>query len=355
PLPEKWHGLADVETRFRQRYLDLIVNPDVAEVFKKRGKILDYVRRFFHDKDFLEVETPMMQAIHGGAAARPFATHHNALDLDLYLRVAPELYLKRLVVGGVERVFELGRVFRNEGVSTRHNPEFTMLEFYLAHADYRDLMALTEELFVGLAEHLRGSRTLTWGEHEIDLTPPWERLPLREAVKRHAGASEADLASGASIRAFAERAGLRLEKDWGEGKILLELLERFAEDKLVQPTFVMGYPVEVSPLARRSDTEPDFTDRFELYVGGRELANAFSELNDPDDQRARFEAQVRALAGGDQEAQPMDEDYLVALEHGMPPTAGEGIGVDRLIMMFTNQTSIRDVILFPLLRPSARE
>jgi lysyl-tRNA synthetase, class II len=355
PMPEKWHGLADVETRFRQRYLDLIVNPDVADVFRKRAKILDYVRRFFNDRGFLEVETPMMQSIHGGAAARPFATHHNALDIPLYLRVAPELYLKRLVVGGVERVFELGRVFRNEGVSTRHNPEFTMLEFYLAYADYRDLMTLTEELFIGLAEHLHGTRKITWGEHEIDLSPPWERLPLREAVKRHAGASEADLASAASIRAFAERAGLKLEKGWGDGKILLELFERFAEDKLVRPTFVVGYPVEVSPLARRSDTEPDFTDRFELYIGGRELANAFSELNDPDDQRARFEAQVRALAGGDQEAQPMDEDFILALEHGMPPTAGEGIGIDRLVMMLTNQTSIRDVILFPLLRPAVRE
>jgi lysyl-tRNA synthetase, class II len=354
PPPEKWHGLADVETRFRQRYLDLVANPEVGEVFRKRAAIVDFVRAFLRERGFLEVETPMMQAVHGGAAARPFVTHHNALDLELHLRVAPELYLKRLVVGGIERVFELGRTFRNEGVSTRHNPEFTILELYQAYADFRDLMALTEELFVGIADAILGTRRLVWGEHEIDLEPPWERLTLRDAVRRHAGASEADLADAESIRAFAAAKGIRLEKGWGPGKILLELFEAFAEDRLVRPTFVIGYPVEVSPLARRNDQDPGTTDRFELYVGGREMANAFSELNDPDDQRGRFEAQVRARAAGDEEAQPMDEDFLLALEHGMPPTAGEGIGIDRLVMLFTNQTSIRDVILFPLLRPLPR-
>jgi lysyl-tRNA synthetase, class II len=354
PPPEKWHGLADVETRFRQRYLDLVANPEVGEVFRKRAAIVDFVRAFLRERGFLEVETPMMQAVHGGAAARPFVTHHNALDLELHLRVAPELYLKRLVVGGIERVFELGRTFRNEGVSTRHNPEFTILELYQAYADFRDLMALTEELFVGIADAILGTRRLVWGEHEIDLEPPWERLTLRDAVRRHAGASEADLVDAESIRAFAAAKGIRLEKGWGPGKILLELFEAFAEDRLVRPTFVIGYPVEVSPLARRNDQDPETTDRFELYVGGREMANAFSELNDPDDQRGRFEAQVRARAAGDEEAQPMDEDFLLALEHGMPPTAGEGIGIDRLVMLFTNQTSIRDVILFPLLRPLPR-
>jgi lysyl-tRNA synthetase, class II len=353
PLPEKWHGLADTEIRYRQRYLDLIANPEVAGVFRKRAAILQNIREYFVAREFIEVETPMMQLLAGGAAARPFVTHHNALDLDLYLRVAPELYLKRLVVGGFERVFELSRVFRNEGVSTQHNPEFTLLEFYVAYADYRRLMETTEELFCELAQKTAGSLHLRWGDREIDLTPPWERLTLREAVRRHAGAGDADLASEASLRAFAAGRGLPLHEDWSAGKILLELFEAFAEDKLVSPTFVLGYPVEVSPLARRNPDDPDVTDRFELYVAGREMANAFSELNDPDDQRARFEAQARAKAAGDEEAQGMDEDYVLALEHGMPPTAGEGVGVDRLVMMLTNQSSIRDVILFPLLRPPA--
>jgi lysyl-tRNA synthetase class 2 len=353
PLPEKWHGLADTEIRYRQRYLDLIVNPDVAQVFRKRAAILQSIREYFVAHEFVEVETPMMQLLAGGAAARPFVTHHNALDLDLYLRIAPELYLKRLVVGGFERVFELSRVFRNEGVSTHHNPEFTLLEFYVAYADYRRLMEITEELFCELAQKTVGGLRLRWGDREIDLTPPWERLTLREAVRRHAGARESDLASEASLRAFAVARGLSLHKDWSAGKILLELFEELAEAKLVSPTFVLGYPVEVSPLARRNSDEPEVTDRFELYIAGREMANAFSELNDPDDQRARFEAQARAKAAGDEEAQGMDEDYVLALEHGMPPTAGEGVGIDRLVMMLTNQSSIRDVILFPLLRPPA--
>ncbi|HSD11638.1 MAG TPA: lysine--tRNA ligase [Candidatus Binatia bacterium] len=353
PLPEKWHGLADTEIRYRQRYLDLIANPDVAEVFRKRAAILQNIREFFAARAFIEVETPMMQLLAGGAAARPFVTHHNALDLDLYLRIAPELYLKRLVVGGFERVFELSRVFRNEGVSAQHNPEFTILEFYLAYADYQRLMEITEELFCELAQKTVGGLRLRWRDREIDLTPPWERLTLREAVRRHAGARDADLASEASLRAFAAARGLALNKDWGAGKVLLELFEAFAEEKLVSPTFVSGYPVEVSPLARRNSDDPDVAERFELYIAGCEMANAFSELNDPDDQRRRFEVQARAKAAGDEEAQGMDEDYVLALEHAMPPTAGEGVGVDRLVMMLTNQPSIRDVILFPLLRPPA--
>jgi lysyl-tRNA synthetase class 2 len=351
PLPEKWHGLSDVETRYRQRYLDLIVNREVREAFRKRTVILQTMREFFVRRDFVEVETPMMQPVPGGAAARPFVTHHNALDLDLYLRIAPELYLKRLVVGGFERVFELSRVFRNEGTSTQHNPEFTMLEFYLAYADYRDLMELTEALFVELAERVAGGTKIRWGAHEIDLAPPWRRLTLRDALLEHGGATPADLASAAALRAFAAARGIPLEAEWGPGKVVLELFEKLVEHHLVQPTFVIGYPVEVSPLARRSESDPELTDRFELYVAGREMANAFSELNDPDDQRARFEAQARAKAAGDEEAQPMDEDFLRALEYGMPPTAGEGVGVDRLVMMLTDQPSIRDVILFPLLRP----
>jgi lysyl-tRNA synthetase class 2 len=353
PLPEKWHGLADTEIRYRQRYLDLIANPQAAEVFRKRAAIMQKIRDYFAARDFIEVETPMMQLAAGGAAARPFVTHHNALDLDLYLRIAPELYLKRLVVGGFERVFELSRVFRNEGVSTQHNPEFTLLEFYMAYADYHRLMEITEELFCELAREAAGGLRLPWGKHEIDLTPPWKRLTLRQAVRSHAGARDADLASEASLRAFAAGRGLALDKSWGAGRILLELFEAFAEDKLVSPTFVLGYPVEVSPLARRNPDDPEITDRFELYIAGREMANAFSELNDPDDQRRRFEAQARAKAAGDEEAQEMDEDFVLALEHAMPPTAGEGVGVDRLVMMLTNQSSIRDVILFPLLRPPA--
>jgi lysyl-tRNA synthetase class 2 len=353
PLPEKWHGLVDTEIRYRQRYLDLIANPEVAQVFRKRAAILQKVREFFVARDFIEVETPMMQLLAGGAAARPFVTHHNALDLDLYLRIAPELYLKRLVVGGFERVFELSRVFRNEGTSTKHNPEFTLLEFYMAYADYRRLMDITEELFCEVAREVVGGLELRWNEHDIDLTPPWQRMTLHDAVRRYAEASAADLASDAAIRCFAERRGLPLHPSWGGGKVVLELFEKFAEEKLVAPTFVTGYPVEVSPLARRSVEDPELTDRFELYIGGREMANAFSELNDPDDQRGRFEVQARARAAGDEEAQAMDEDFLLALEHAMPPTAGEGVGVDRLVMMLTNQPSIRDVILFPLLRPPA--
>jgi len=353
PLPEKWHGLADTETRYRQRYLDLIANPEVADVFRKRALILQKIREYFVARDFLEVETPMMQLQAGGAAARPFVTHHNALDLDLYLRVAPELYLKRLVVGGFERVFELSRVFRNEGVSTQHNPEFTLLEFYMAYADHRRLMEITEELICELARSVAGDTRLRWGGHELDLKPPWERLTLREAIRRHVGARDEDLESEQALRFFAARKGVATPQEWGPGKILLELFETFVQEKLVSPTFVVGYPVDVSPLARRSLENPEITDRFELFIAGHEMANAFSELNDADDQRSRFVEQARAKAAGDEEAEGMDDDFVRALEYAMPPTAGEGIGIDRLVMLLTDQPSIRDVILFPLLRPPA--
>ena len=354
PLPEKWHGLTDVELRYRKRYLDLLVNPEVRRVFEIRAAVLQHVRAFFAARGFLEVETPMMQAIAGGALARPFSTHHNALDIDLYLRVAPELYLKRLVVGGFDRVFELNRNFRNEGVSTEHNPEFTMLEFYQAYASYEDLMTLTEELFARLARDVAGGLRLPWGEHDIDLTPPWPRLSVKEAVVRHAGLTSSEVEDLDRLRAVAAERGIPLATDWPYGKVLIEVFEKTAERALIQPTFVVDYPVEVSPLARLADGDPRIVDRFELLVAGREIANGFSELNDPDDQRARFEAQLAARRAGDEEAHAMDEDYVEALEHGMPPTAGEGIGIDRLVMLLTNSASIRDVILFPQLRPEQR-
>ncbi len=350
PLPEKWHGLKDVETRYRQRYLDLMVNPEVREVFRSRSRIIGLVRDFLEQRGFLEVETPMMQPLAGGAAAKPFVTHHNALDLDLYLRVAPELFLKRLLVGGFDRVFELNRSFRNEGLSTRHNPEFTMLEFYQAYADHRDLMELTEELFVMLAQEVRGSLRIPCGEQEVNLERPWERLSLTEGVARHAGVEEAELAAPEALRKLAERYSLKLEPGLGRGKLLVELFEHLVEPRLIQPTFVVGYPLEVSPLARRNDADPDFVDRFELFIGGRELANAFSELNDPSDQRRRFEEQAAARRAGDDTACEVDEDYVRALEFAMPPAAGAGIGIDRLVMLLTDSPSIRDVILFPLLR-----
>jgi len=351
PLPEKWHGLADVEARYRQRYLDLMVNPEVREVFEKRSRIVRLLRRFFEERDFLEVETPMMQAIPGGAAARPFTTHHNTLDMDLYLRVAPELFLKRLLVGGFERVFELNRNFRNEGISVRHNPEFTMLEFYQAYATFEDLIRLTEELFVAIATEVIGSMTLSYGGETIDLTPPWRRLTIREAVTTHGGAEQSDVASVAGLQSFAKKKGLAVDLNAPYGNLLVEVFEEVAEAKLMQPTFVTGYPLEVSPLARKNDQDPALVDRFELYIGGRELANAFSELNDPADQRQRFLEQTEKRNAGDDTANPIDDDYVRALEYGMPPAAGEGIGIDRLVMFFTDSPSIRDVILFPLLRP----
>lgn len=351
PLPEKWHGLADVEARYRQRYVDLMVNPEVRKTFEMRSRMVRLLRRFFEDRGFLEVETPMMQSIPGGAAARPFITHHNALDMELYLRVAPELYLKRLLVGGFERVFELNRNFRNEGISVRHNPEFTMLEFYQAYATFEDLIKLTEELFVTLAQEIIGSLLVTYGGQTIDLTPPWRWLTILEAIATHGGADPQAIGALDGLRDFAKQKGLSLELKAPYGKLLIEVFEKVAEAQLIQPTFIVGYPLEVSPLARRNDTNPTLVDRFELYIGGRELANAFSELNDPTDQKQRFVEQMEARNAGDETANPIDEDYVRALEYGMPPAAGEGIGIDRLVMFFTDSPSIRDVILFPLLRP----
>ena len=350
PLPEKWHGLADVEARYRQRYLDLMVNPEVRQVFEKRSRIVRRLRQFFEERDFLEVETPMMQPIPGGAAARPFVTHHNTLDMQLYLRVAPELFLKRLLVGGFERVFELNRNFRNEGISVRHNPEFTMLEFYQAYATFTDLMQLTEDLVVMLANEINGSLQVSYGGHIIDLAPPWRRLTLSEAILAHGGAIAGEIDDIEGLRQFAQRKGLRVDLNVSYGSLLVDVFEHSAEAHLLQPTFVTGYPIEVSPLARKNDQNPALVDRFELYIGGRELANAFSELNDPADQRQRFLEQMAARAAGDDTANPIDEDYIRALEYGMPPAAGEGIGIDRLVMLFTDSASIRDVILFPLLR-----
>jgi lysyl-tRNA synthetase, class II len=351
PLPEKWHGLADVEARYRQRYVDLMVNRDVKDLFEKRSRIIRRIRRFFEERDFLEVETPMMQSIPGGAAARPFVTHHNALNLELYLRVAPELFLKRLLVGGMERVFELNRNFRNEGISVRHNPEFTMLEFYQAYATYDDLMKLTEDLFATIAKEIAGGLKIASGGQEIDLTPPWRRLPLADSVAEFGGVARNDIDDARALKALADAKGLKLEPGLPYGKLLIEVFEKLVEPNLIQPTFIMDYPLEVSPLARKNEKNPALVDRFELYIGGRELANAFSELNDPGDQRERFEEQAAARKAGDEEAHAVDDDYVRALEYGMPPAGGEGIGIDRLVMLFTDSPSIRDVILFPLLRP----
>lgn len=352
-LPEKWHGLKDVETRFRQRYVDLIVNPDARRIFEIRSRIIAGIRRALSDRGFLEVETPMMQAIAGGAAARPFATHHNALDIDLYMRIAPELYLKRLLVGGFERVFELGRMFRNEGVSTRHNPEFTMVEFYQAYATYEDLIDMTETMLRDLAQDVLGTTQLTWGEHAIDLGAPWRRATMADLVSEQVGVPAAQLLDDAVIRPLVQQHGGIERASMSPGEFLGVLFERLVEPLLIQPTFVCQYPVELSPLARRNDQDPRFVDRFELFIGRHEMANAFSELNDPDDQRGRFEQQLAARAAGDDEAHAMDDDYIRALEFGLPPAAGEGMGIDRLVMLFTGTTSIREVILFPHMRPEA--
>ena len=354
PLPEKWHGLTDVETRYRQRYVDLIANPQVHEIFAMRSRIISGIRSFLLQRDFLEVETPMMHPIPGGATAKPFVTHHNALGVDLYLRIAPELYLKRLIVGGFPRVFEINRNFRNEGISTIHNPEFTMLEFYVAYADYQDLIVLTEELCAGLANDILGTTTIDYQGHQINLAAPWKRWSYHQAILEVNNLDQAVLTDQRAAAEAAAKLGLPIGQTGAPAPlhvILNEIFEETVEARLQQPTFITDYPIEISPLARRNDHDPSLTDRFELYIAGREIANAFSELNDPLDQRERFEAQAAQRAAGDEEAHLVDEDFLRALEYGMPPTAGEGIGIDRLVMLFTNQASIRDVVLFPQLRP----
>ena len=352
PLPEKFHGLADQETRYRQRYVDLIMNESTRATFRLRSAIVAYIRDFFNGRGFLEVETPMMQPIPGGATARPFITHHNALDMQLYLRIAPELYLKRLVVGGFEKVYEINRNFRNEGLSTRHNPEFTMLEFYQAYADYHDLMDLSEALLRGMAQRLLGDTRISYQGESYDFGRPFQRLTVREAVLHFNPAiSAAELDDLDMARRIAEGLGLKIQPDHGLGRVQLEIFEQTVEHQLRDPTFITAYPTEVSPLARRNDADPGVTDRFELFVGGREIANGFSELNDPEDQAERFRRQVEAKAAGDDEAMHYDADYVRALEYGLPPTAGEGIGIDRLVMLFTDAPSIRDVLLFPHLRP----
>ena len=351
PLPEKWHGLTDVETRYRQRYVDLIANPDVHGIFAIRSRIITGIRAFLIERGFLEVETPMMHPIPGGAAAKPFVTHHNALGVDLYLRIAPELYLKRLIVGGFPRVFEINRNFRNEGISTIHNPEFTMLEFYVSYADYQDLIRLTEELISSLAQQLLGTTVIEYQSKTINLAPPWRRWSYHQAILEVNGLAPAVLTDREQALAAATQLNVPVDPKWPLFNIVNEIFEETVEPRLEQPTFITDYPIEISPLARRKDADPALTDRFELYIAGREIANAFSELNDPLDQRERFEGQAAQREAGNEEAHVVDEDFLRALEYGMPPTAGEGIGIDRLIMLFTNQASIRDVVLFPQLRP----
>jgi lysyl-tRNA synthetase class 2 len=354
PLPEKFHGLTDVETRYRQRYVDLIVNPEVKDVFYKRARIIQLIREFMLGHDFLEVETPMMQPIPGGATAKPFVTYHNALDRELYLRIAPELYLKRLLVGGFEKVFEINRNFRNEGISVRHNPEFTMMEFYQAYATFDDLMDFTEGLFCHVVEKLLGTSEVSYQGDTISFNRPWKRLTVREAILEYGAIDAKSLADRDLAYSYAKSIGLDLPEDVGYGKLVTEIFEEVAEAKLIQPTFITSYPTEVSPLSRKNDQDPEIVDRFELFCAGREIANAFSELNDPVDQKERFLAQVAAKDKGDEEAHFMDEDYIRALEHGMPPAAGEGIGIDRLVMLLTDSPSIRDVILFPQLRKETK-
>ncbi|KPZ70096.1 MULTISPECIES: lysine--tRNA ligase [Shewanella] len=358
PLPEKFHGLSDQETRYRQRYVDLIVNEDSREAFIMRSKVVTAIRNFMVKKEFMEVETPMMHSIPGGASARPFITHHNALDIEMYLRIAPELYLKRLVVGGFERVFEVNRNFRNEGLSPRHNPEFTMMEFYMAYADYNDLMDLTEEMLSSIATELCGSPQLPYGEHTVDFGGPYARMSMLDAIKKYNPDNETiqsmtyeEVKDVEFMRNLAKSIGMSIEKFWTCGQLLEEIFGETAEPQLMQPTFITGYPADISPLARRNDENHFITDRFEFFIGGREVANGFSELNDAEDQDNRFKAQVDAKDAGDDEAMFYDADYITALEHGLPPTAGQGIGIDRLVMLFTNTHTIRDVILFPAMRP----
>jgi len=353
PLPEKFHGLADQEIRYRQRYVDLIVNEKSRETFILRSQIISYIRNFFTDNCFLEVETPMMHVIPGGATARPFVTHHNALDMDLYLRIAPELYLKRLIVGGIDRVFEINRNFRNEGLSTRHNPEFTMIEFYQAYANYYDLMNLTEKLLVGIAKEVIGREEISYQGVNFDFSKKFDRLTVEEAILKYNSDISSEDINQTNIAKTLKKLKITAKDSWGYGKSLIEIFEATTEEKLIQPTFITRYPTEVSPLARKNDDDPEITDRFELFIGGREIANGFSELNDAEDQSDRFKKQVEDKDSGDDEAMHYDADYIRALEYGMPPTAGEGIGIDRLVMLFTDAPSIRDVLLFPHMRPEA--
>jgi len=350
-LPEKWHGLRDVEVRYRQRYLDLIANEQSRRVFETRSRVVSSIRRFLDGRGFLEVETPMMQSVAGGALARPFITHHNALGIDLYLRIATELHLKRLIVGGMERVYEIGRVFRNEGISTQHNPEYTLLEAYQAYADYQDIMELTESMVAQAAQDVLGSCTVVYQGNAIDLSPPWQRVKMADAVTERAGVAPEELQTEETVRNACARLGLPADPDMHLSTMVNNIFEEFVQPTLIQPTFVTDYPTPISPLAKARADDPGLTERFEPFAGGMELGNAFSELNDPDEQRRRFEEQVRSKAGGDKEAHPMDQDFLLALEYGMPPTGGLGIGIDRLVMLLTDCGSIRDVILFPQMRP----
>ena len=351
PLPEKWHGLKDTELRYRQRYVDLIVNPEVKDTFVKRSKIITAIRSFLEAKGYIEVETPVLHAIAGGAAARPFITHHNALDIDMYMRIALELHLKRLIVGGVDKVYEIGRVFRNEGIDTRHNPEFTLLELYEAYTDYHGMMDITEGLVRHCAHAVLGTGKIVYGDVEIDLDKPFERLSMREAVKKYSGVDFAQIETLEQARAIAKEHHIEYEQRHGKGDILSLFFEEYCEKHLIQPVFITDHPVDISPLSKRKPEEPEYTERFELFILGREHANAFSELNDPIDQRGRFEHQAALKAAGDDEANDIDEDFLTALEYGMPPTGGLGIGVDRLVMLLTNSASIRDVLLFPTMKP----
>ena len=350
PLPDKYHGLKDVEQRYRQRYLDLITSMESRETFVTRSKIIREMRRYLDDNGYLEVETPMMHAIAGGASARPFTTHHNALDMELYMRIAIELHLKRLIVGGLEKVYEIGRVFRNEGVSTRHNPEFTMIELYEAYADYKDIMKLTEDMVAHIAKKVLGTTTIQYGDYEINLEPEWTRLHMVDAIKQYSGADFWNPMSVEEARELAKEHNVEIKDTMEVGHIINEFFEQKVEDKLIQPTFIYGHPVEISPLAKKNDEDPRFTDRFELFIVAREHANAFTELNDPIDQKERFEAQLKEREQGNDEAHMMDDDYIEALEYGMPPTGGLGIGIDRLVMLLTNAPSIRDVLLFPAMR-----
>lgn len=351
PLPEKWHGLKDVDLRYRQRYVDLIVNPDVRETFIVRSSIIKAIRKFLDNKGFLEVDTPLLNTIPGGATAKPFITHHNTLDIDMYLRIAPELYLKRLIVGGLEKVYEMGRMFRNEGMSVKHNPEFTLMEVYEAYTDYKGMMDLSEQLISTVAQEVLGTTKVNYQGQEIDLTPPWNRMTMKEAVEKYAGVNFDNITSDEEARNLAKEKKVHIVGKPTKGEVLNLMFEEFAEEHLVQPTFIMDYPVEVSPLTKRKPDMPDFTERFELFITSREMANAYSELNDPIDQKGRFLSQVEKREAGDEEANMMDDDFITALEYGMPPTGGLGIGIDRLIMLLTDSYSIRDILLFPTMKP----